>query len=73
MTMPMSMSLHELLADQVDSMPVINPVINGLSADSRALKQGDVFVALAGATTHGLKFADRARDIGAAPSCQRLA
>ena len=36
MTMPMSMSLHELLADQVDSMPVINPVINGLSADSRA-------------------------------------
>ena len=66
MTMPMSMSLHELLAGQVDSMPVINPVINGLSADSRALKQGDVFVALAGATTHGLKFADHARDIGVA-------
>jgi UDP-N-acetylmuramoyl-L-alanyl-D-glutamate--2,6-diaminopimelate ligase len=66
MTMPMSMSLHELLLDQVDSLPVINPVINGLSADSRALKQGDVFVALAGATTHGLKFADRARDVGVA-------
>ena len=51
MTLPLSMSLHELLVDQVDTIPDINPVINGMSADSRALKQGDIFVALAGATT----------------------
>lgn len=62
----LSMSLHELLAEQVSTMPAINPVVNGMSADSRALKQGDVFVALAGATTHGLKFADHAREVGVA-------
>ncbi len=66
MTMPLSMSLHELLADQVETLPAINPVVCGMSADSRALKQGDVFVALAGATTHGLKFAEHARDVGVA-------
>ena len=66
MTMPLSMSLHELLVDQVELMPAINPVVNGMSADSRALKQGDVFIALAGATTHGLKFATHAHDVGVA-------
>ncbi len=62
----MSMSLHELLADQVSMMPAINPVVNGMSSDSRALKKGDVFIALAGATTHGLKFAKHAQDVGVA-------
>jgi len=66
MTTPLSMSLHELLAEQVSVMPAINPVVNGMSADSRALKQGDVFIALSGATTHGLKFARHAEDVGVA-------
>jgi len=66
MTTPLSMSLHELLAEQVSVMPAINPVVNGMSADSRALKKGDVFIALSGATTHGLKFARHAQDVGVA-------
>ena len=66
MSMSMSMALHELLADQVSTMPAINPVVNGMSSDSRALKKGDVFIALAGATTHGLKFAKHAQDLGVA-------
>ncbi len=64
MSMSLSMSLHELLADQINVMPAINPVVNGMSSDSRALKKGDVFIALAGATTHGLKFAKHAQDVG---------
>lgn len=66
MTTPLSMSLHELLAEQVSVMPAINPVVNGMSADSRALKKGDVFIALSGVTTHGLKFARHAQDVGVA-------
>ena len=64
MSISLSMSLHELLADQISVMPAINPVVTGMSADSRALKRGDVFIALAGATTHGLKFAKHAHDVG---------
>lgn len=66
MTASLSMSLHELLVDQLETMPAINPVVNGMSADSRTLKQGDVFIALAGASTHGLKFASHAQDVGVA-------
>ena len=62
----MNMSLHELLVDQIDVMPAINPIVSGMSADSRALKKNDVFIALAGATTHGLKFAKHAQDVGVA-------
>ena len=61
-----SMTLHELLAGQVASLPTINPVVRGMSADSRALKKDDVFIALSGATTHGLKFAKHAQDMGVA-------
>ena len=61
-----SMSLHELLADQVPALPSVNPIVKGMSADSRALKKDDVFLALVGATTHGLKFAQHAQDVGVA-------
>ena len=61
-----SMTLHELLAGQVPAMPTLNPIVRGMSADSRALKTDDVFIALVGATTHGLKFAKHAQDIGVA-------
>ncbi|HMB56332.1 MAG TPA: UDP-N-acetylmuramoyl-L-alanyl-D-glutamate--2,6-diaminopimelate ligase [Arenimonas sp.] len=56
-----AMPLHELLAGEVPAMPIFNPVIHGLSADSRELSEGDAFIALAGATTHGLNFVDKAR------------
>jgi UDP-N-acetylmuramoyl-L-alanyl-D-glutamate--2,6-diaminopimelate ligase len=39
--------------------------IAGLSANSRAVRPGDAFVALAGATTHGLQHAAQARAAGA--------
>lgn len=60
------MPLHDLLAGQISALPSINPIVTGMSADSRTLKKGDVFVALAGATTHGLKFAKHAQDVGVA-------
>jgi UDP-N-acetylmuramoyl-L-alanyl-D-glutamate--2,6-diaminopimelate ligase len=56
--------LHMLLHDYVGTMPVINPVITGLSSDSRSLKAGDMFVALKGGSTHGLKFAPQALQTG---------
>jgi UDP-N-acetylmuramoyl-L-alanyl-D-glutamate--2,6-diaminopimelate ligase len=34
-----------------------DPSVHGLSADSRTLRAGDAFVALRGASTHGLQFA----------------
>jgi UDP-N-acetylmuramoyl-L-alanyl-D-glutamate--2,6-diaminopimelate ligase len=61
-----SMPLHDLLAGQIPALPSINPIVSGMSADSRALKKDDVFIALAGATTHGLKFAKHAQDTGVA-------
>lgn len=60
------MSLHDLLAGQIPALPSINPIIRGMSADSRALKKDDVFMALSGTTTHGLRFAKQASDIGVA-------
>ncbi|MEO8001525.1 MAG: UDP-N-acetylmuramoyl-L-alanyl-D-glutamate--2,6-diaminopimelate ligase [Arenimonas sp.] len=60
------MPLHDLLQGQVPALPSINPVVRGMSADSRALKKDDVFIALSGATTHGLKFAKHASEVGVA-------
>jgi UDP-N-acetylmuramoyl-L-alanyl-D-glutamate--2,6-diaminopimelate ligase len=60
-----AMTLHELLRDQVSELPVINPMITGMSVDSRALKKGDAFIALKGATHHGLTFASNAQGAGA--------
>lgn len=61
-----SMNLHELLADQIPVLPSVNPIVRGMSVDSRALKTDDVFIAWAGASTHGLKFAKHAQDVGVA-------
>ena len=52
-----AMPLHELLRGEVSPLPSFNPVVTGLSADSRALNAGDAFVALRGASAHGLNFA----------------
>ena len=60
------MPLHDLLAGQIPALPSVNPIVRGMSADSRALQKDDVFIALAGATTHGLKFAKHAQEVGVA-------
>ena len=44
--------------------PAFNPIVRGLSADSRDLQEGDAFIALAGASTHGLRFAGTALAAG---------
>ena len=46
--------------------PTFDADIHGLSADSRDLRPGDAFIALAGATTHGLRFAQAATAAGVA-------
>ena len=56
-----SMRLSDLLAGQAALPAGFNPAIGGLSADSRDLHEGDAFVALAGDSTHGLRFIDQAR------------
>ncbi len=66
MTASYGMPLHDLLQGQVPALPSINPLVRGLSVDSRSLKKDDVFIALAGATTHGLKFAKHALEVGVA-------
>ena len=60
------MRLHELLADQATLPGGFDPLLHGLSADSRNLHEGDAFVALAGASTHGLRHLAQARDAGVA-------
>jgi UDP-N-acetylmuramoyl-L-alanyl-D-glutamate--2,6-diaminopimelate ligase len=56
------MSLQQLLAGEAVELPAgFDPLLGGLSIDSRALKEGDAFVALAGATTHGLNYLAQAR------------
>ncbi|MGH8156132.1 MAG: Mur ligase domain-containing protein, partial [Rhodanobacteraceae bacterium] len=40
-------------------------VVSGLTQDSRAVRAGDAFVALAGAQHHGIEFAAAAVDAGA--------
>ena len=54
------MPLHDLLRDEIAVLPSFNPLVGGLNADSRALQAGDAFVALRGASTHGLNFAANA-------------
>lgn len=55
------MPLHELLAGEASLPAGFDPRIGGLSANSRELHAGDAFIALAGASTHGLKYASQAR------------
>ena len=54
------MPLQELIAGEVALPAGFNPTVRGLSADSRELREGDVFVALAGGSTHGLRFLEQA-------------
>ena len=57
------MSLAELLPDVAD-VPALE--ISGLVQDSRAIRAGDAFVAIAGFGAHGLKFVAQAKAAGAA-------
>jgi len=56
------MSLQQLLAGEAVELPAgFDPLLTGLCMDSRALTEGDAFIALAGASTHGLRFLEQAR------------
>ena len=59
------MPLSALLQGEPALPPGFDPMVAGLSADSRALGAGNAFVALAGASTHGLRHADQVRAAGA--------
>ena len=61
-----ALPLPDLLAGMGVHDPVPAVAISGLTLDSRAVRAGDAFVALAGASVHGLRFAQAARDAGAA-------
>ena len=70
--MSRAMSLQQLLAGETITLPIgFDPMIEGLELDSRALKQGDAFVALAGASTHGLRFVEQAREANVAAVSMR--
>jgi UDP-N-acetylmuramoyl-L-alanyl-D-glutamate--2,6-diaminopimelate ligase len=64
--MSRAMPLHDLLRDDVATLPAFNPLVSGLNADSRTLRAGEAFVALRGASTHGLNFAANAESAGVA-------
>ena len=61
----MSLRLAELLVGQALPPAVADIEVKGLCADSRRVEPGDVFVALAGACTHGLRYAAEVRAAGA--------
>ena len=61
--MTRSMPLSRLLPDVALPRDL---AVSGLVMDSRQLRPGDAFVAIAGFGTHGLAFADQARQAGAA-------
>ena len=63
--MTRAMPLSELLQGAPALPPGFDPVVTGLSADSRDLQPGDAFIALAGASTHGLRHADAVARAGA--------
>lgn len=57
-------TLSELLQPlAVENVPVM--VASGISMDSRLVQRGDLYLALAGARTHGIHFAQAAIDAGA--------
>ena len=60
------MRLSALLQGEPALPAGFDPLVRGLGADSRALAEGDAFVALAGATTHGLRHLPQARAAGVA-------
>ena len=61
----MSLHLAELLADPTLPPGLAELRVGGLCADSRRVAPGDVFVALAGASSHGLRYAADVRAAGA--------
>ncbi|WP_376689798.1 UDP-N-acetylmuramoyl-L-alanyl-D-glutamate--2,6-diaminopimelate ligase [Wenzhouxiangella sp. EGI_FJ10409] len=61
-----SMSLRELLGGLVDPPAADWPRLTGLCLDSRRVRPGEAFVALAGGTGHGMRFVYEARERGAA-------
>lgn len=57
-------SLDTLLSPwAVNSVPAI--AVSGVNLDSRMVEQGDVYLAIEGATTHGMRFAEKAVEAGA--------
>ncbi|MEO8742323.1 MAG: Mur ligase family protein, partial [Lysobacteraceae bacterium] len=64
--MQRAMPLADLIAGMGAIAPVPEVVVTGMTSDSRAVCNGDAFVALAGGNAHGLRFADSVRASGAA-------
>jgi UDP-N-acetylmuramoyl-L-alanyl-D-glutamate--2,6-diaminopimelate ligase len=60
------MRLSELLDGQAVPADLAGCTVSGMSLDSRAVHPGDLFVALAGASSHGLQHAAQAGQRGAA-------
>ncbi len=63
--MSTAMRLDDLLAGYADSGEFADVVVRGLSLDSRAVAEGDAFVALQGSREHGIGFAASALAHGA--------
>jgi UDP-N-acetylmuramoyl-L-alanyl-D-glutamate--2,6-diaminopimelate ligase len=60
------MTLQELLSDEAHLEAGIAEIdVTGVTADSRAVKPGNIFVAVAGAKADGLRFVDQAVKAGA--------
>ncbi|MGJ5181885.1 UDP-N-acetylmuramoyl-L-alanyl-D-glutamate--2,6-diaminopimelate ligase [Bradyrhizobium oligotrophicum] len=60
------MKLHDLLGDQAGLDPAVAAVeVSGLAVDSRAVRPGDLFFALAGTKTDGARFVAAAVAAGA--------
>ena len=60
------MKLRDLFGDDASMAPAAEAIeVKGLAADSRLVKPGDVFFALAGAKTDGARFVDAAVAAGA--------
>jgi UDP-N-acetylmuramoyl-L-alanyl-D-glutamate--2,6-diaminopimelate ligase len=59
--------LNELVVvSERDTQLIAGLNINGLALDSRAVKAGDLFIAMAGAKEHGLAYVDKVIEKGAA-------
>ncbi|KFL35920.1 hypothetical protein N788_06500 [Arenimonas donghaensis DSM 18148 = HO3-R19] len=62
--MTRAMPLHQLLEGLALAPPGLDPLVRGLGADSRDLREGDAFIALAGERTHGLRHLGQAEAAG---------
>ena len=50
------MALSQLADGLFGIPPDFNPLITGMTADSRVLREGDAFIAVSGLTAHGLNY-----------------